>query len=894
MQPITQSLYSGAGATLTDVVNVIKAGAESWNDTCGILLTYTSDPASADIVIGSDNQPGGQVGLGGYSSAASTAGGDTGANSYWIVAGFVQIDNSEGGSFWTANKLRSTVAHEIGHAIGLTHTGPTATVDALMEPSINSNVGPAPDDRWYAQFLYGAAPAKLSASSAQTDSVDLTIGRASPLQVGTNSDDTTGGSMGTASGAHGPGTGTGLLQHQSVSKYILERKKQGDPSFTIIDNNVQAPTTNDADGDLSHTANAFTYTDNGPFENGATYIYRVKANYVSSGDDLIYSDEASVTVTVTIPPPVITTISPSTRVRPQTNLDLTFTGSNFHLRATNPVTFSGTGITVVNVTEDSDTQLTVRINIASNAPIGGRTVQVFNDDNGTSSKANGFTVEAPAPTVTNTSPSLLLPGFTGNLTITGTNFHTEGGNPAAVFSLPTGVTVNSVTVNSPTQLTLAVTVAANAAMGTRNLTVTNPDTKSGVQNNAIRVHAVPIAIIAAEGQSDSLVIGEGEDVDFDGSGSSDPDTTNTIANYAWDFGDGNTSPTNATAAISHTYTDPGAYFATLVVTDDEGVQSVAASLLISVAGGADDADLYASSGNFSISRTKLNADAFMIRGNFNPMDLPANLAGVRAILTLNGSDVATAILDAAGRFSSVKGVVPGVKAQVTLKSKMFLMQLKAADLLAELGPTDQTGVEQLDVAVGLRFTNGAATTYLELNGLIRFDVTSRLGVSSKGKFAAAKNMSFGGFFVVTKGSAKEDTRNGLGHLLSLSGFIHPAGGAALDLSGDVTVDLGGATGIVIPDAVFLTSGAGTTATFTMNAKDAAKPAELKSFQLANAKKTFKLSTNYVAGTGVPNAGAGGLTFPLDVDFVIVTPSGNLTFSTTYLLTRTAVTGTSWK
>jgi PKD domain-containing protein/all-beta uncharacterized protein/beta-propeller repeat-containing protein/S-layer family protein len=56
------------------------------------------------------------------------------------------------------------------------------------------------------------------------------------------------------------------------------------------------------------------------------------------------------------------------------------------------------------------------------------------------------------------------------------------------------------------------------------------------------------------------------DVTFDGSASTDSDG-GTIVSYAWDFGDGSTG---IGAVVTHTYTQPGLYYATLKVTDNEG------------------------------------------------------------------------------------------------------------------------------------------------------------------------------------------------------------------------------------------------------------------------------------------------------------------------------------
>jgi PKD repeat protein len=61
-------------------------------------------------------------------------------------------------------------------------------------------------------------------------------------------------------------------------------------------------------------------------------------------------------------------------------------------------------------------------------------------------------------------------------------------------------------------------------------------------------------------------------VTFDGSRSVDPDGGN-IVEYQWDFGDGSAEVAGPEAVVTHIYTGPGSFSATLQVIDDEGTQS---------------------------------------------------------------------------------------------------------------------------------------------------------------------------------------------------------------------------------------------------------------------------------------------------------------------------------
>ena len=80
----------------------------------------------------------------------------------------------------------------------------------------------------------------------------------------------------------------------------------------------------------------------------------------------------------------------------------------------------------------------------------------------------------------------------------GSGFYDPGANlapPALPFThigaTVTNATVNSVTYNSPTQITLNLTLTAT---GLQNLTITNPDGQIVVANNCIDVQTLPVEL----------------------------------------------------------------------------------------------------------------------------------------------------------------------------------------------------------------------------------------------------------------------------------------------------------------------------------------------------------------------------------------------------------------
>jgi hypothetical protein len=90
-------------------------------------------------------------------------------------------------------------------------------------------------------------------------------------------------------------------------------------------------------------------------------------------------------------------------------------------------------------------------------------------------------VAQPTPTVTSVEGSLAA-ATNGIVTVRGTNF-----TSSSMVSFGAGVTTSGVTFVSPTQLTVAVAVAAGATPGSRNVTVTNPGGAPGTCTGCFQV-----------------------------------------------------------------------------------------------------------------------------------------------------------------------------------------------------------------------------------------------------------------------------------------------------------------------------------------------------------------------------------------------------------------------
>jgi len=231
---------------------------------------------------------------------------------------------------------------------------------------------------------------------------------------------------------------------------------------------------------------------------------------VTNGDGGVGSCASCFTVNAK---PVVTSAVPSSRGQGASNEDITIGGSGFVAGASLEAAFSGTGITVNATTFVSSTEVTANIDVAGGATLGARDVTLTNGDAGVGTCAACFSVNAK-PTVTSADPSSRGQGATDqDISITGSGF--EDG--AEVAFSEAGITVNSTTFVSATELTANIDISGTATTGAGDVTVSNPDGATAATcEGCFTVNAKPVVTSATpssrgQGASD-------EDISIAGSG----------------------------------------------------------------------------------------------------------------------------------------------------------------------------------------------------------------------------------------------------------------------------------------------------------------------------------------------------------------------------------------
>ena len=163
-------------------------------------------------------------------------------------------------------------------------------------------------------------------------------------------------------------------------------------------------------------------------------------------------------------PPIIESISHEQGDQ-GTSLNLIITGQN--LSGAGEVRL-GAGIAVNSIEVLSAGQIEAAITIVAGAATGPRDLTVTTPG-GSFTLPGCFTVKQALPSISHISPDHEKQGFTLQLTITGSNL-----SGASELRLGKGIAVNNFSVLSASQIAASITIAANAEVGARDVTVSTP------------------------------------------------------------------------------------------------------------------------------------------------------------------------------------------------------------------------------------------------------------------------------------------------------------------------------------------------------------------------------------------------------------------------------------
>lgn len=182
------------------------------------------------------------------------------------------------------------------------------------------------------------------------------------------------------------------------------------------------------------------------------------------------------------PVPVLTSFTPTTVVQGTSGITVVLTGQRFRAGG---VVSAGSGMTFTGGTRDSDTQFTATLAVDAAAALGLRDLVYAQPAAGGSdaaTKSNSLQVNAPAPTVTAIDAAVVKQNDAGVARfITGTNFRSGG----TITVSGTGVTASSVVVTSATRVDFTLAVTGSAAIGSRDVTWTQPAAGGGASSTLL-------------------------------------------------------------------------------------------------------------------------------------------------------------------------------------------------------------------------------------------------------------------------------------------------------------------------------------------------------------------------------------------------------------------------
>ena len=183
------------------------------------------------------------------------------------------------------------------------------------------------------------------------------------------------------------------------------------------------------------------------------------------------------------PAPTITSSAPAAGLQAATVPITNIQGTYFQPDATVVYSQGTTSIPLTSVNVISRTQIAGTLLSPSNAPTGAYSVTVTNTDGKTITRASTFTVNSNAPTVTSINATTGYRGWPVTEIITGTNF-VSGATSKLTRAGSADIPASMCTFVSSTQLICTYDLLGQGASPANyNVSVTNPDGKSGMRAN---------------------------------------------------------------------------------------------------------------------------------------------------------------------------------------------------------------------------------------------------------------------------------------------------------------------------------------------------------------------------------------------------------------------------
>ncbi len=181
------------------------------------------------------------------------------------------------------------------------------------------------------------------------------------------------------------------------------------------------------------------------------------------------------------------------------------------------------------------------------------TLTVTDDEGGTTSTTRQVVVNATPSASFTTAVTGLRVDVDG-----GASSDTDADGAVATYAWDFGDGTTTAASPSPTAS------HSYAAPGEHRITLTVTDDRGAASTTTrdVSVNTAPSPAFTTTTRDLELTV--------DGASSADPDPGGSVTSYAWDFGDGATSPSSPASTASHVYAQAGSHPVTLTVTDDRG------------------------------------------------------------------------------------------------------------------------------------------------------------------------------------------------------------------------------------------------------------------------------------------------------------------------------------